>query len=500
MIPESTVPPVRITALNDATAAPDRAYVLYWMVAYRRPEWNFALQRAAEWARHLGRPLVILEALRVGYRWASDRFHRFALDGMADQGRAFADRPVLYYPYLEPAPGKGSGLLETLAEAACVLVTDDFPCFFLPRMQEAVAPRLAVRVERVDSNGLLPLRAVDKVYPSAYHFRRALQKHLPDHLVALPHPDPTAEDLPDPDTVDLGAVRTRWPEVTPDLLKGTADLGAFPIDHTVAPVAYPGGFRAGRTALDEFLGDGFDRYAERRSHPDADAQSGLSPYLHWGHLSSHEIFHAVAEREGWGPTRLSGETGGKRAGWWGMDPNAESFLDELITWRELGFNMTSRTSDYDRYDSLPGWARETLEEHADDPRPALYSLERLERADTEDELWNAAQRQLLREGRIHNYMRMLWGKKILEWTEHPTDALRIMIHLNNKYSVDGRNPNSYSGIFWCLGRYDRPWQERPVFGKVRSMTSPSARRKLDLDGYLGRFGPGEQGELFDGRP
>jgi len=163
-------------------------------------------------------------------------------------------------------------------------------------------------------------------------------------------------------------------------------------------------------------------------------------------------------------------------------------LDELITWREIGYNMCWQRDDYDQYDSLPNWAKQTLAEHADDERPELYDLDDFERARTHDPLWNAAQIQLVREGRIHNYLRMLWGKKILEWSASPQDALAIMIELNNKYALDGRNPNSYSGIFWVLGRYDRAWgPERPIFGKIRYMSSDSTARKVRVGNYLKQY-------------
>ena len=173
-----------------------------------------------------------------------------------------------------------------------------------------------------------------------------------------------------------------------------------------------------------------------------------------------------------------------------MEEAAEGFLDELITWRELSYNMCSKRPDYARYSSLPEWARRTLEEHINDPREYTYTLEEFEAGQTHDELWNAAQMQLVTEGRMHNYLRMLWGKKILHWTARPQDALRIMIELNNKYAVDGRNPNSYSGILWVLGRYDRAWgPERPIFGKIRYMTSDSTRRKLKVNSYIERYAP-----------
>ena len=181
-----------------------------------------------------------------------------------------------------------------------------------------------------------------------------------------------------------------------------------------------------------------------------------------------------------------------------MAENAESFLDELITWRELGFNMCWQRPDYDKYESLPDWAQETLHEHAADPRQYDYSLEKLQAGKTHDRLWNAAQNQLVTEGRMHNYLRMLWGKKILKWSRTPQRALEVMLELNNRFAVDGRDPNSYSGIFWVLGRYDRAWgPERPIFGKIRYMTSENTARKLTLTKYLNRYAPKrETGGLF----
>ena len=177
----------------------------------------------------------------------------------------------------------------------------------------------------------------------------------------------------------------------------------------------------------------------------------------------------------------------------GDERGGRGVLDELITWREIGYNMTHREDDYDQYESLPDWARQTLEEHVEDEREYVYSLEEFEQARTHDELWNAAQSQLVRDGHIHNYLRMLWGKKILHWTDNPVDALEIMIELNNKYGVDGRDPNSYSGIFWCLGRYDRGWAEREIFGKVRYMTCKSTRRKYSVDDYIEEYAPDHAG-------
>jgi deoxyribodipyrimidine photo-lyase len=247
--------------------------------------------------------------------------------------------------------------------------------------------------------------------------------------------------------------------------------------------------KAARNQLRRFVSECLDHYPADRNQPDADGTSGLSPYLHFGHIAPHEVFAAVAAKERWSISKLRRMPTGKRRGWWNMTPPAEEFLDQLVTWRELGFNFAGHRNDYDQYRSLPSWAQATLDLHAGDPREHLYGLRRFEQARTHDPVWNAAQRQLVREGRIHNYMRMLWGKKILEWSAHPEKALDIMIELNNKYALDGRDPNSYSGIFWILGRYDRPWgPERPVLGKVRYMSSENAKRKLHLVRYLEKYG------------
>ncbi|MFN0007869.1 MAG: deoxyribodipyrimidine photolyase [Planctomycetota bacterium] len=483
-----SVPAIRIRAMNAAPFRTDGRYVLYWMTAARRARWNFALDRAVELARDLDRPLIVLEALRAGYPWASERLHRFVLDGMADNARAFERGGVCYHPYVEPRAGAGRGLVERLAADACAVVTDEYPAFFLPHMVSAAARKVSVRLEAVDSNGLLPLRAADKSFARAFDFRRFLQRELAPHLAAAPRSDPLRTELRPCRRLPDG-VAARWPRASESLLGGAdGALAELPIDHGVPPAPLAGGSQAGSRALKRFLADGLERYGAERSQPESDASSGLSPYLHFGHVSPHEVLQALARREGWSPSEVTGARKGKRTGWWGMSGAAESFLDELVTWRELGLNFCAQRDDYDRYESLPDWARTTLEEHAGDRRPHLYTLAQFERAETHDDLWNAAQNQLRIEGRIHNYLRMLWGKKILHWSESPRDALATMIELNNKYALDGRDPNSYSGIFWVLGRYDRAWgPEREVFGKIRYMSSENTRRKLSVDAYIERW-------------
>jgi deoxyribodipyrimidine photo-lyase len=420
----------RITRCSACEVNGAGEYVLYWMTAYRRRHFNFALERAVFWATELRKPLVIFEGLACRYPWANTRIHTFVLQGMRDNLKQFKGAPVSYFPFVERSPGEGREVLSRFGRRACVIVTDDFPAFEIPKWISIAADRFPVLFEKVDSNGIFPMRATDRLFVTAHSFRTFLAKQ-PARIA------PLADPL---DGIDLPRIKSlRIPSV---------DLSFVPdvIDKAVEPVSsIEGGGSHARAQLQTFLSGNSE-------------SSGLSPYLHFGHISSHEVYQRVlASRQ----------------------PYRERFLDQLVTWRELGFNMCALSPIYDRYESLPQWAQNTLAKHSSDPRPILYTAEQLETASTHDQLWNTAQMELLNTGSIRNRLRMLWGKKILEWSATTQEALEIMIHLNNKYALDGRDPNSYSGIFWILGRYDRPWgPERPIFGLVRYMSSESTAKKL----------------------
>jgi deoxyribodipyrimidine photo-lyase len=489
----SKLPPLRLRAANAAPVRADGDFVLYWMSSTRRLVDNFALERAIELARALGRPLLVFEGLRAGYRWASDRHHQFVLDGMAEHAAALADARVAYFPWVERRAGEGRGLLEALAGRAAAIVTDDWPCFFLPRAIAKLAAVAPVQLEQVDSCGLVPLRAVPKPYPMAVFFRGFLRKNLAPHLAALPAPRPLdGLALPPLDPRVLAPIEARWPRATPALLAGGAALAELEIDHRVAPVALRGGTRAAEAKFVAFLERGLARYAGERSDPDAEAASGLSPHLHYGHLGVHGMYRALLAREPGGVDALvrpppKSDDGDRIQ--WGWSPAGSAFFDELVTWRELGLNTCHhRPDDYDRWESLPEWARNTLDAHKKDARPYTYDRATLDAAATHEPLWNAAQRELLETGVMQNYLRMLWGKMTLLWSKTPREALETLVELNNRYALDGRDPNSYSGIFWVFGRYDRPWPERDVFGVVRSMSPASTAKKLKMTRYLKRFG------------
>ncbi len=472
------VPASRIRAVNDAPIRGDRDYVLHWMTGVRRIDSNFAIDRAAEHAKELGKPLLVFEALRAGYRWASDRLHAFAIAGMRDNEARLKDTAAGYFCYLEPRHGEGEGLLEALAKRACVVTTDDVPTFFLPAMVNAAGEKLDVRLEAIDGNGLLPMRSAPKAFERAMDFRRYMQKTVAAELAHRPLAEPLRQLKPFK-ALPKGLGRWRHGYDLP--------LGEIAIDHTVPVAELEGGSKRGHEVAKHFVRKKLGNYAEGRNHPDDDAASGLSPYLHWGFVGIHQIFALLEDREEWTAEKL-GKATGKRTGFWKMSENAEAFLDEIITWREVGYNAAALRPSYQSYESLPAWAQSTLARHAGDKREYLYGLDTLESAKTYDAVWNAAQSQLLREGRMHNYLRMLWGKKVLAWSETPRQALEVLLHLNDKWALDGRDPNSTSGIFWVFGRYDRPWgPERAIFGTVRYMTSQSTLRKLRMRDYLAKY-------------
>ena len=478
-----TVPDRRIRRLHDRPVNPTGRFVLVYMVATRRLSFSYTLDRAVELAREHSLPIVILEALRCGYRYASDRHHTFVLQGMAEHAAALDDTPVLYHPWVEPEPGAGKGLLAAWAADAAVVVTDDTPAFFLPRMLAAAAKQVPCAFEAVDSIGLLPLSASPKPYTRAHDFRRFFQKTASPHLQQPPGRAPLAslpDDHPRLDRVP-DAIAHRWPAAAPALLAAEPGaLSALPIDHTVGPVPLTGGTGPARTRWRRFFDTRLASYVAGRRIVRAEMSSGLSPWLHFGHISPHELFADIVDRFGAVPDP-DVKPAGKRHGWWGLPEDVEAFLDELVTWREVGHHFMHHVPDAATYDSLPAWARKTLEEHADDPRPAIIPIDELAAGRSPDPLWNAAQRQLVRDGRIHNYLRMVWGKRILEWTAHPRDALAIMLELNDRYALDGRDPNSVSGITWVLGRFDRAWgPERPIFGKIRYMSSLNTAKKLKI--------------------
>tara|TARA_B100002019_G_C21269655_1_gene601445 strand:- start:454 stop:2070 length:1617 start_codon:yes stop_codon:yes gene_type:complete len=495
---ESRLEP-RIRVLRDLPVNLDGDFVVYWMTATRRYRYNAALERAVEVALEINKPLLVVEGVSIRHRWTSERVVTFMVQGLVENIETFRDLPVSYLPWVENHKDSGDGLLRRISGRAAAMIIDDYPTYLPLWVQKRAAKTTSVWLEAVDSTGILPMQMSEKEFSTAHSFRRFIQKNLLKAFESSPKENPLEgveknlevdddrlAEIQKDTNFDSTPLEWMW-RVAQGGSIGRNALAPLDIDHEVRAVRTKvGGSREARIRLDSFLRTKLGRYDVGRNDTDDGAASGLSPWIHFGHISPYEILYSILEREGWTPGDLDEESTGRgsRAGWWGLSPGAEAFVDQLITWRELGYNFAFHREDHYSIDSIPEWASNTLSDHTDDRRQS-YTFEEIEAAETEDEVWNAAQRQLKEEGLIHNYLRMLWGKRILEWAPSPSDAADWMIKLNDRWALDGRDPNSYTGIFWVMGRHDRPWgPKRPVFGSVRYMSSANTKRKLKLDGYL----------------
>lgn len=447
----------RVQLLNDKSANNDGKYVLYWMQMFKRTTHNHALKYAIECANERGLPLVVYEGLKFYYPWASDRLHTFILESVAEKRKAFEKLGIKYVFYLQKDKNSPKQVVAKLAKHAALIVTDDFPCFIIPDHNKAIVAKAEIPVYAVDSNGVIPLSKFEKEEYAAYTIRPKIKRILNDYLVPFEEAKIKVENL------DLKVDCPDTEVNEKNIAKLVADCD---VDHDVRPSnIYHGGTANGQKRLKKFLADILPDYDEARNKPEKDGSSRLSSYLHFGFLSSLEIALAVKDSDA-------------------PQVSKDAYLEEIIVRRELSYNFTRFNQQYDSLESLPDWVQKTMCEHADDQRETIYSLEELENCQTYDELWNASQREMNITGEIHNYVRMLWGKNVIAWTRSYEEAFAILEHLNNKYCLDGRNPNSYAGILWCFGKHDRAWMERDVFGKLRYMTTASTGKKFDSKKYI----------------
>lgn len=447
----------RVIQLNDAEQNKKARYVLYWMQMYKRTSHNHALTFAIRKANKLKLPLLVYEGLKYYYPWASDRLHTFILESVEDRRREFEQLGIRYVFYLQKDKGSPKQTVNRLSEDAACVVTDDYPCFIIPEHNSRIAEQASIPVYAVDSNGIVPMGKFEKEEYGAYTLRPKIKKLLPNYL--KPFNDETVE-------MDGRELEVDCPEtlVTDDNIATL--VAECEIDHSVTPSRYyRGGAANGHARLQKFVREILPDYETARNKPDRDGSSRLSAYLHFGFLSSLEVALAVQNADA---------------------PQAakDAYLEELIVRRELSFNFTHHNANYDSLGSLPAWAQKTMRAHVDDERQFVYTLDELESGETHDELWNAAQREMVATGEMHNYVRMLWGKNVIAWSPSYEIAFETLVHLNNKYCLDGRDPNSYAGILWCFGKHDRPWMERPVFGMIRYMTSGSTGKKFDSKKYI----------------
>lgn len=454
---------LRASATNDRRERAGGAYVLYWMQATHRFEDNWALRLATLEANRLGTPLLVYQGLDPTYEHASDRVHSFILENARELAERAGRVGLAYQFHLRRRRNDDRRVVDRLAGRAVMVVTDALPTAGIAGRTARFAARAECRVVAVDSYGVAPAASFAKEEWAARTIRPKLAA-IRDHCLERVRDEPPRVAMPPRLLRDL--------EFDPlDLAHAdiAREVAACEIDHTVPRVsAVASGLTAARARLAAFCRGALADYDERRADPaDADGSSRMSPYLHFGQVSAAEVARTAIAH---GPAGA-----------------VAKFLEELLTWRELALNFCTRNPRFGTLHALPPWVHDTMRAHVKDRREAHYSLAQLERGETAYPLWNAAQRELVETGAIHNVMRMYWGKSVILWTRTYSEAFRHLVHLNNKWGLDGRDPGSYGGIQWCFGKFDRPWGERPVWGTIRSMSIPRAYKKFDAAEYERRW-------------
>jgi len=441
------IEPQRIRYLN-AKKPKTGDYVLYWMQASQRTEYNHALEYSILQANKLRQPVVVFFGLTDKFPEANERHYFFMLEGLREVQSSLEQRGILMI-IRHRSPEKG---LVELSKDASLIVVDRGYLKIQRKWRRHAADHVDCPLVQVESDVVVPVEeASPKEEYSAATFRPKLRGKLSGYLTPLKKNKPRVDSL----NMGIDTVDMRDPDRALFRLK---------IDRSVKRVtSFHGGTSEAKRHFESFLKKKLRHFELLRNDPTVDYLSNLSPYLHFGQISPLYVALRALRTE---------------------SPGKEAFLEELLVRRELSMNFVYYNGSYDSYDGLPQWAKKTLGEHKKDRREYIYTLQELEEAKTHDPYWNAAQEEMKIKGKMHGYMRMYWGKKILEWTRTPEEAFRIAIFLNNKYELDGRDPNGFAGVAWCFGKHDRPWKERRIFGKVRYMNADGLRRKFDADLYV----------------
>ena len=449
----------RIAIRRAGDPRPGGKCVVYWLQKAQRALDNPALETAIACANALDLPVVAYFSVIPNYPNANLRHYHFLQQGLHDIAAGMAERGV---GFVVRRPTDGDTLEAFLEEVqAAMVIGDENVCREPERWRAALARKLKIPYLTVDADVVVPSAIFGKAFVLLHHFRPKLHAELEKYLVPVEKIKVTKE----------WHHRTRTYPLDKDITAGFDKL-----DRNVGPVdTFEGGTKAGLKRLHEFTETQLANYDEIRNHPESRGTSQMSPYLHYGHLSPITIALAVREAQHRGKATKA---------------IADKYLDELIGWRELAVLFCKYNPNYDNWECAEPWAKKTLTAHAGDPRPSIYTRAQLENAETHDELWNASQRQMVNDGWMHNYMRMYWGKKILEWAPDPARAYEWAVYLNDKYELDGRDSNGYAGIAWAIvGKHDRPWFDRPIFGMIRYMSGESTGKKFDSKKYISQHPP-----------
>ncbi|MBN1780232.1 deoxyribodipyrimidine photo-lyase [bacterium] len=454
----------RIRRLNNAGLR--TGPVIYWMSRDQRIHDNWALLYAQERAIALQQPLIVIFCLVPGFQGAVMRQYRFMLESLKQVAAGLKELHIPFFMFYGFPKDHIPNLVKDTG--AGLIVADFDPLRIKRQWKTDVIERIAAPVHEVDAHNIVPCwMASPKQEYAAYTFRPKIQRMLDEFM------DPFVEVKPHP----FHGSMSHFPEFLP------IDAGSVQNVNDTGPHAtdYASGEAEAKRVLERFIREKLPYYAAWRNDPNRDCISGLSPYLHFGQISAQAVALAVSRAE--------------------TDPSAkEAFLEELIVRRELSDNFCLNNPDYDNWNGFPEWGKKTLNEHRPDPREVVTPGQ-FENAETHDALWNACQQDLVQDGKLHGYLRMYWAKKILEWSPSPEAAIETAIMLNDRYSLDGRDPNGYTGIAWSIGGvHDRAWFSRPVFGKIRYMSERGARSKFDVDQYIRSVTGNRQGTTANRRP
>lgn len=440
----------RVTVRRAGEPDPQGKCVVYWMQRAQRGIDNPALDVAVRAANELNKPIVAFLAPIPFYPHANLRHYRFLGEGIPDIAGSLRKRNVGFVLRRFPE----SSLLRFCEEVkAALVVGDENPMREPESWRQKAARKLRMPLWTVDADVIVPSKLLEKAQYAVHIIRPRLQSRLQEFLIASTNPP--------------AQIEWKKPRGLQSLPHDVDITENWQIDRRVAPAGHwHGGSKQASRLLEKFVKHRLQAYGKLRNKPEIDHTSRLSPYLHFGHISPIRV--ALAAQKA-------------------IAPKADkvAFLNQVIIWRELSINFVRFNPDYDSFECAEPWAHRTLAKHAKDSRPIVYTEAQLENAETHDKLWNAAQMQMVHTGWMHNYMRMYWAKKILEWTKSPAEAYSIAVRLNDKYELDGRDPNGYAGIAWSIvGKFDRPWFERPIFGQIRYMSAQSTGKKFDSRKYI----------------
>ena len=441
----------RVQILNDCDLR-QGDFVLYWMQQSQRAEYNHALEYAVQQANKLGQGVLVVFGLMDDYPEANLRHYTFMLQGLQETLAALARRGIK----MVVQKGNPADVALSVGHRASLIVCD---CGYLRHQRKwrrKVAQTARCRVVQVESDVVVPIKVVSgKAEYAARTIRPKIHKHLDDFLIPFKHT-----------RIKKASLQLRAKGI--DLSNIDTVLKKMSLDRSVLPVSqfFKGGTSRGKKIFKKFMRERFEYYAANRNQPQTDDVSHMSKYLHFGQISPLYLALQILKTD-------------QR-----FKDARDSYIEELIVRRELAMNFVYYTLHYDSYDCLPAWAQKTLAEHKKDRREYRYTRRQLENASTHDAYWNAAMREMKFTGFMHNYMRMYWGKKILEWSATPEQAFKNTLAINNKYFLDGRDANSYTGVAWVFGIHDRAWFERPIFGKIRYMAASGLERKCDIQAYV----------------